>query len=45
MKSENCTSGMGRNPLKDAPKAMPIMEASAKGVSMTLDSPNSSKKP
>ena len=41
MKSENCISQTGRRPAIAAPTAVPMMAASAIGVSRTRSAPNS----
>ena len=45
IKSANSISAIGLRPLIADPKAIPAMEDSASGVSMTLSSPNSDKNP
>ena len=45
MKSANCISAIGRIPFMAAPRAIPAMDASASGVSITRSSPNSSTNP
>ena len=45
MKSANCISQIGRSPTTAAPTAVPMIPASASGVSITRSAPNSSMKP
>src|SRR3954452_12653835 len=45
MKSANCISAIGRRPTTAAPTAVPMIPDSARGVSITRSSPNSSTNP